>query len=118
MALTTIYRGQTVKGTLNLRVTDSCVPGLKNPYAIPGGATIVINFPGATSTVSLSTATMGEITIVDSALSTISFEMSATKSALLAITSSGAIDVKVTSGSNVDIFEKAVVLKIADIANP
>jgi hypothetical protein len=119
MAAAVIYRGQTVYGKIQLRKKDECTEGLENPYPIPTLGNIVINFPGETSTVVLSTANPGEIAITDSALSTISFVMSPAKSALLLVTTAASVDTIVTDVSgNVDIFQQVKVFKISDIDNP
>jgi hypothetical protein len=120
-----VYRGQTLTGTVNLRISDAS-SGVEFPYAIPTGSTIVINFPGiivptppATSTsVELSTANSGEVSIVDATQSKIAFNMSPTKSLLLALNSNADVDVIVTAPSGkVDIFELVNIYNIVDYAN-
>lgn len=115
----TIYRGDTFKGVINLRAKDCCDENKVNPYVIEAGSLVEIRFPGATSTVVLSTANVGEVTIVDSALSTISYEGSQAKSALLKKGDNQTITVVVTQGVSTEkyTFELAKALDIKDRAN-
>lgn len=118
MALPIIYRGQTVSGKIELRTKDACIADLENPFVIPTGSTVEVIFPGTTTPVHLSTATPGEVTIVDANLSTITFEMTPTKSALLKVITNGAANVKVTTlTGKVTIFEKVKAFNIVDPAN-
>jgi len=66
---TTVFIGDTIKMTLQLRVKDLINPELENLYPLPATYTITAKLPG--SGVEASTANAGEITIVDSAKSTI-----------------------------------------------
>lgn len=118
-AKTTIYKGDTFKGTINLRLKDSCDPNKVNPFPIELGSTIEIRFPGATSPVVLSTANAGEITIVDTNLSAIAYEGSQAKSALLKKATDQAITVVVTQGISTETytFELTKILDIKDRAN-
>jgi hypothetical protein len=122
---TKAYLGQTLKGIINLRTIDPTT-GAVNPYVIQSGAVIQLKFPGAGAgpglqgtSVVLSTANSGEITIVSSTASQITFSMSPTKSNLLFVTTSAAVDCIITNtdGSE-DIFEAASVYNIQAIKNP
>lgn len=118
MALPIIYRGQTVSGKIELRTKDFCISDLENPFPIPTGSLVEIIFPGATAPVILSTANSGEVTVSDALLSTITFEMTPTKSLLLKVIDNGVVNLRVTSLTNkVTIFEKIKAFKIVDIAN-
>ena len=114
-----IFIGQTVKGVANLRLADPTTSAQK-PYPIPTGATIQFKFPGASGTsVVLSSATAGEITIVDANASQLSYVMSPAKSALLLVGKNAAVDCYVTDTlGNVDIFEAVKIYNIANPANP
>lgn len=118
-AKTTIYRGDTFKGTVNLRLKDSYDSTKINPFIIEVGSTVEVRFPGTSSTVVLSTATPGEVTIVDSDLSTITYEGSQVKSALLKKATDQAITVVVTQGVSGETytFELTKILDIKDRAN-
>jgi hypothetical protein len=115
----TIYRGDTFKGVINLRLKDSCDESKVNPFVIEAGSTVEIRFPGQTATVVLSTSTPGEVTIVDASLSTIAFEGSPAKSTLLKKIADAAITVVVTQGVSGEIFtfEKTKYLTIKDRSN-
>lgn len=119
LSKTTIYRGDTFKGTVNLRLKDSCDPNKVNPFALEVGSTIEVRFPGATSTVVLSTANVGEVTILDSDLSTFTYEGSPTKSLLLKKGIDLSLTVVVTQGVSTEVFtfENAKFLDIKDRAN-
>lgn len=118
---TTIKRGQTFRGTINLRSKPDQNSISEFPYAIPSGALIEVKFPGETSTVILSTATVGEITIIDSNQSKISFDMPPAKSNLLLVGKNAAVNCIITDSSvspaTVDIFEAIKILNIEDPAN-
>ena len=118
-AKTTIYRGDTFKGTINLRLKDSYDANKVNPFAIEAGSTIEVRFPGTTSPVVLSTANVGEISILDTDLSTITYEGSQVKSALLKKSVDQAITVVVTQGVSTETytFELSKILDIKDRAN-
>jgi predicted Fe-Mo cluster-binding NifX family protein len=117
---TTIKRGQTVKGKINLRSRPDQNSPSEFPYAIPVGALVELKFAGSPSVV-LSTANVGEITIIDQTGSQISFNMPASKSALLTVEKNSAVDCVITDSSispaNVDIFEAIKVFNIEDPAN-
>lgn len=119
MANTTIYRGDTFKGVLNFRLQDSCDAKKVNPFAIEAGSTVEVRFPGTASTVVLSTANVGEITIIDTDLSTISYEGDTTKSALLKKGTNQSITVVITQGVSGEVytFENLKILDILDRAN-
>lgn len=126
MSVTKIYRGSTVRGKIQLRQKDSVNPDLENQYIIPVGALIEVKFPGEVSTVVLSTANVGEISIVDSQQATIAFVMTPAKSLLLKLSDAeadqlAAVDVVVTDNSvspaTIDMFEKQKVYEIVDQIN-
>lgn len=114
-----IYRGQTVKGVVNLRQVDPTTQA-QNPYVIPVDAVVEIKFPGETGSVVLSTANAGEVTILDASSSKISYVMPPAKSQILALNAKAAVDCVVTTSSSpisVDIFEAVNVYNIVDQAN-
>jgi hypothetical protein len=114
----TIFRGDTPSATINLFTQDPTT-GLAQVYSIPTSSQIDIHFPGETSTVVLSTTVSGEVTIINAANGQISFAMPQAKSLLLKLGDNQAIDVIVTTPSNVVITaERAKVVKILDRANP
>lgn len=115
----TIYRGDTFKGVINLRLKDSCDENKVNPFPIEVGSVVQVRFPGTTSPVILSTANVGEVTIVDADLSTISYEGDTVKSALLKKATDQSITVVVTQGVSTEVytFEQAKALDIKDRAN-
>jgi len=112
-----ITKGDTFQGVLQLRKS---VNGVVNPYVIPTGATVAVHFPAfdASSPVILSTANVGEVTIVDQNLSTISYLGSTTKSALLNPGKMQKIDIVITelSGKQFTLTSEAIVY-IEDRAN-
>lgn len=114
----TIFRGDTPRGQINLYQQDPD-SGLSKVYSIPVGSQIDIHFPGETATVVLSTANVGEVTILDAANGQITFAMSSAKSLLLAVGDNQALDTIVTTPSS-EIFtaERSKVVKIQDRANP
>lgn len=114
-----IYRGDTFKGVINLRLKDSCDSNKVNPFAIEAGSVVEVRFPGATSPVVLSTANVGEISILDTGLSTISYEGSPAKSVLLKKASDQSITVVVTQGVSTEVytFENSKAVDIKDRAN-
>jgi hypothetical protein len=117
-SLITIFRGSTFTGSVTLRLVDPCDSSKQNPVPISGTDIIELRLPGTAGTVVLSTANSGEITITD-ADGTFSYKGSPTKSALLALTSSGALDCVVTrAGGDVLIFEQVKILKVVDPAVP
>lgn len=116
---TTIYRGDTFKGTINLRLVDACDPNKVSPFAIEAGSDIEVRFPGDSGAVVLSTDNVGEITIVDDALSTITFIGAPAKSAVMKKGDNQSVTVVVTQGISGEVvtFEKAKYLNIKDRAN-
>jgi hypothetical protein len=114
----TIFRGDTPSATINLYTLDP-VSGLSVVYSIPTGATITVQFPGDVSTVTLSTAVIGEVTILNALQGQISFLMSAVKSALLKLGDNQTLDVVVSAlDGTITTAERAKVIKILDRANP
>jgi hypothetical protein len=121
---TTIKRGATVKGKVNLRTKPDQFSASEFPYAIPVGSTIEVKFPAdpvlspSSPSVVLSTANIGEITIIDATTSQIAFIMPPAKSLLLLMSKNAAVDCVITDVSlNVDIFEQVKVFNIEDPAN-
>jgi hypothetical protein len=114
-----VYRGDTFKGVINLRLRDSLDKYKVNPFVIEAGSTIEVRFPGQTSPVVLSSTIPGEITILDTTLSSFSFEGSPTKSLLLKKISDSSVTVVVTQGVSGEIFtfEKERFLTIKDRSN-
>jgi hypothetical protein len=114
-----VYRGDTFKGVVNLRLKDSLDKYKVNPFIIESGSTIQVRFPGTASAVILSSVNPGEITILDSNLSSFSFEGSPTKSLLLKKMEGASITVVVTQGVSGEVFtfEKEEFLTIKDRAN-
>lgn len=99
------------------------VSGVINPYPIPVNAIVQIHFPAFDPTVPvmLSSAVLGEVTIVDAALSTISFAMPKAKSLLLNPGESQKVDVviiDVDNGNKEYTLTSAAVISIAERANP
>lgn len=114
-----IFRGDTFRGTINLRQTDFIDPTKVNPFPIVALSVVVINFPGSSASVVLSTANAGEITIVDTDLSTITFVGAPAKSLMMALITNGSLDVIVTDPSgNVTTFEIKKAVTIVDRENP
>jgi hypothetical protein len=111
------YRGATLNFQITLFTTTDG-SDIKIAYPIPTGATVEVHLPGETASVVLSSAVVGEVTIVNAAEGIISCVCSPTKSLLLAIGTSLAIDVKIlTLDSKVFIAEKVKVMNIADPIN-
>lgn len=114
-----IYRGDTFKGVISLRLKDSCDAAKVNPFVLEAGSTIEVRFPGTTSTVVLSTANAGEITILDAALSSVAFEGSSAKSLLMKKVVDASLTIVVTQGVSGEVFtfEKEKFLTIKDRSN-
>lgn len=112
-----IFRGDTPKGSVNLYSKDP-VTGISVAYSIPTGALIEFFFPGDPTTVILSTANVGEVTIINAVNGNVGFAMSAIKSAVLKLGANQALDCRVTTLTG-DILtaERVKVLKIVDRAN-
>jgi len=115
----TIYRGDTFEGTIQIRKRDACSAEIENPFPIPSGSLVELHFPGATSSVILSTANVGEITIVDNNLSTLGYKGSPAKSLLLNVGSKQTITCIVTyPTTEVSTAEAKKILTVVDRANP
>lgn len=113
-----IFRGDTPKGTVNLFTQDPN-SGISIAYPIPTGATIEMYFPGETASVVLSTAVVGEITILSAPDGQIAYAMSSAKSLLLKLGDNQPADVVVsTLAGDIYTAERVKVLKIMDRANP
>ena len=118
MAKITISRGDTFTGSVTLRQKDSCDPTKQNVVPITISDTIELNFPGETSTVVLSSANPGEITITD-ANGSFTYLGDPTKSLLLKLGTSQSLDCIVTlSTGEVTTFELTKILDVKDRANP
>jgi len=113
MILHTIYRGETFIDQLTL--TEDGSPN--DFYPISVTATAEIKLPGAAGSVSLLSST-GEVDLSLRAGGIVKFTVSATKSALLALSSAASVDVILTDGTTVSIFEFKGIYKIVDQANP
>jgi hypothetical protein len=122
MAQPIVFRGDTITGTLQLRIKNPINPDLEDLYPLPASYIIEVNLPGETATVVLSTANVGEITVISPTLSTVLFTCIPAKSVLLAVTASAAIDCIVTdttvTPNIVTTFQKLKVIQIQDRANP
>lgn len=116
---TTVFIGDTIKMTLQLRVKDLVNPDLENYFPLPSTYTITAKLPG--SGVEASTANAGEITIVDAAKSTITATWVPAKTAN-ARAGNAAVDVVVTdtsvSPNVITTFEKLKVVTIKTRENP
>lgn len=115
----TIFRGDTFQGTITLRVIDACDSTKQNPFVLDPLDTIAVYFPGTASSVILSSATPGEITILDAALGKFSYKGDPVKSALLKLGTAQALDVVYTTAAgDVTTFEKVKIVEVKDRANP
>lgn len=116
MAKKIIYIGSTFEDTLQLRLQNASDPTLINPFAIETGSVVQVLFPGG---VILSSANVGEVTIIDTDLSTIRYMGTPAQSASLTVGDNQTIDVKVTQGisTKVFIFQLAKALNIITPAN-
>lgn len=118
---TKIKRGATIVGKINLRTKPDQGAVSTFPYTLPVTRTIELRFPGANDTIVSLTELAGEVTIISSTEAQLGFIISATKSALLAVTTSAAVDCIVTntgvSPNVVDIFEQTAVFNISDMEN-
>lgn len=114
-----IYRGATFEDSLGLRLQDPAT-GVVNPFAIEPASVVEVRFPGESSTVVLSTANVGEVTVLDADASTISYVGAPAKSDLLEVSESMTIDVVVIQGSSgkVIAFQLAKYAVVADLAAP
>lgn len=121
--ISNIFRGDTFTGTVNLRQTDPIDPNKVNPFPIPSSHLIEIHFPAENSIdpVILSTVNSGEITVVDSDLSTLTYAGAPAKSELMALGTKQAIDIIVTdltpTPNVVTTFQVDKVLNVYDRAN-
>lgn len=117
----TIFVGDTITMTLQLRVKDLVNPDLENYFPLPPTYTIVAKLPGNAASVVASSANPGEITVVDAAKSTITaLWVPANTDDLKEGTA--AVDVVVTDTSVVPnvvtTFEKLKVVTIKAAENP
>jgi hypothetical protein len=113
-----IYRGDTFTGVIQLRQRSET--GITGPYVITPSSVIEVHFPAENSgsPVILSTANSGEITIADSALSTIVYKGSPAKSLLLKLGEEQDIQVEITTPTlEVTTFVKEAVLQVLDRPN-
>lgn len=113
-----IYIGGSFTDVLQLRTQNPTIPSLINPFLIETGSLVEVLFP---NDVVLSTANVGEVTVNDANLSTITYLGDPAKSALF--TPSGKnlspLDVRVTQGISGEVvyFEATGVLNIIKPAN-
>lgn len=109
----TVFKGDTIKMTLQLRAKDLVNPELENYFPLPTTYTIVASLPG--SGVTASTANVGEINVVDDTKSTIQATWTPAKTANCTV-GNAAVDVVVTdtsvSPNVVTTFEKLKVVVI------
>lgn len=114
MAKKEIYIGASFSDTLGLRTKNPNITNLYNPFVIEVGSVVEVLFPNG---VILSTANIGEVTIDDANLSTISYLGSPAQSLTFTAADNLAIDVRVTQGisGKVEFFES---LKALDIIAP
>lgn len=96
MAKKTIYTSATFEDTLELRTQE--LSGVVNPFLIEAGSVVQVVFKGDLAPVILSTANVGEVTVLDANSSTIKYVGSPTKAALLTTGKDVSIDVLVTQG--------------------
>ena len=117
-----IYRGDTFKGRIHLKMTDVQDPTTKKPYPIPSGSSIEMRFKNdpvvqPSGPVSLTSAA-SEVVISDFVNGIVDYEGPKTKSPALLLGADQAIDLIVTdSGGKVQTFEAAAVLEVRDRAN-
>ena len=93
-----VTQGDDFTGTFQLRINSG---GIVNPAPIAGYEKIEIHWPAfdPSQPVILSTANLAEITVVDSALSTIAYSGAAAKSALMNAGPSQKVDIVVTDST-------------------
>ena len=117
----TIYVGDTITMTLQLRTKDLVNPDLENYFPLPATRTIVAKLPGNVSSVVASSANPGEITVVDAAKSTITAVWVPANTINLK-EGVAAVDVVVTDTgvvpNVVTTFEKLKVVTIKSAENP
>lgn len=113
-----VFRGDTVEDVIQLRLHNNCT-GVCNDYVLEAGTEVELRFPGETATVSLSTTVVGEVTITDYNLSTLSFKMDPAKSLLLKEGKLQTINVIVTQGISgaIKTTEIKKILTVVDRAN-
>ena len=114
----TIIRGDTIDEVVQLRIINKATD-VPNSFVIEAGSDIDLRFPGEVSTVVLSTSNVGEISIIDANIASISFNMSPVKSALLKTGKSQSIDVIVTQGisGKIQTATMSKILTVVDRAN-
>lgn len=115
-----IFRGDTFEGKITLRLLDSCDQQKQDYFVIPSGATIQVFLPGIppAAAVLLSTATVGEITLLNAAEGTFKYKGSPIKSALLNKGSNQAITTVITAlDGTVTTFQVEKILTVLDRAN-
>ena len=126
MALPIKFRGDTIEMILQLRQKNAVITSLEDQYALPLTYQIDVYLPNdpvlqPSGAVVASTLNVGEITVLDATLTSIKAVFIPTKTANCLVTSSAAVDVKVTDTTvvpnKVTTFEAVKVLQIKDREN-
>lgn len=117
----TVFVGDTITMTLQLRVKDLVNPDLENYFPLPGTRKIEAKLPGNTASIVASTTGTGEITVVDANKSTITAVWVPSKTVDLKV-GTAAVDVIVTDTAAtpnvVTTFEKLKVITVKAAENP
>lgn len=112
-----VFRGDTWKGTINLRSIDACNEKLYNTYPILTGTTLEMRLKATPTPVSI-TSGAGEIVIINADKGQISFEVSSAKTLLMDLGTDLAIDLLLTEpGGDVITFEKLQIINVKDRVN-
>lgn len=115
-----IFRGDTFEGKVTLRLLDACETNKQDYFVIPSGATIQVFLPGISPapSVILSTATPGEITILNAAEGSFKYKGGPSKSVLLNKGANQAITAVITAlDGTVTTFQVEKILNVYDRAN-
>lgn len=111
-----IYRGDSFQGTIQLRQKSAL--GVTSPFPIPTGSLIEIHWPADSAAVVLSTVNSGEITVVDDALTTISYLGAPAKSLVMKVGKKLDVEIVVTDLAGiVTTFVKSAILEVKDRPN-
>lgn len=86
-----VFRGDTIKGTISLKVIDACDATIKNPYTIPASCEIKMNWPGSPDSVVLYKS-LSELVVVNASNGSMTYTMSPYKSNQLALATGEALD--------------------------
>lgn len=92
----TVYKGDTAKGTINLKLVDACDKTIKNPFPIPASCEIEMNWPGTPSSIVIKKS-QGFVTVVDANAGIISYVANPDKTLAMTTTTAEALDVIVTA---------------------